>query len=449
MIHELAKRLILLRAGGIALLAILLSAALALKLPLAYPNLFMIGIEWLALHSMVLLSQRKWQITTTGLTLQLTADVIVVASLLAFSGGAHNPFFALLLLPLLLTVGILPLLSQYLLLSVILTAATLLILVPAPISNTIPQLPNALYALLFTLDGGIVRDAPFNPLDVLAKLGLWLNLILIATITAFFLSRLHQRLQNQQVALKQAEINGREHQYLLNMSLAAAATAHELSTPLASISLLASEAQDAYQHNESEFAQQALMQIQQLVQQCKKQISHSLRQHQLERSDQLGFLPWNSYLDNILLHWQALRPTAQVTLNIASTQSNMPDAIDFPALTQSIVSLLNNACDASTQPVQINFTWNSDTIHLCIYNEGTGFPDGLLATFPQPQLSEKTDGHGMGLALAYASVLQLGGQLALSNPKTGGAQACITLPNNPLDWQLRQNAAQKTNQSVS
>jgi two-component system sensor histidine kinase RegB len=285
-----------------------------MQLPLAYPNLLLIGSEWLLLHSFVLLSQRKWRVSVASLTLQLLADIAIVASILAFSGGVHNPFFALLLLPLLLTVGILPLASQYSLLAFILVASTLLILVPAPASSSIPNLPNSVYGLLFTIDGGIVRDTPFNPIDVLAKLGLWLNLLLMASITAFFLSRLHQRLDEQQQALQAAQTSSREAQHLLTLGLAAASTAHELSTPLATISLLASEAQDAYDHHETTEAKIALTQIQTLIQVCKQQISDSLKQHNLNRSHQLRILLWSDYLSQLLAHWQALRPSASVRL---------------------------------------------------------------------------------------------------------------------------------------
>jgi multidrug transporter EmrE-like cation transporter len=201
-----SQRLSNIRAGGIALFALLLATAQLIHLSLAYESLLIIGTQWLVLHGFVLVSQRKWRVNAISLTLQLLADVVIVASMLSFSGGVHNPFFALLLLPLLLTVGILPLSTQYSLLAAILTASTLLILVPAPVSNGILKLPNTLYSLLFMLDGGMVRESPFNPLDVLAKLGLWMNLLLMASITAFFLSRLHQRLDMQQIALQAAEV---------------------------------------------------------------------------------------------------------------------------------------------------------------------------------------------------------------------------------------------------
>jgi two-component system sensor histidine kinase RegB len=430
-----SQRLSHIRAGGIALFALLLAGAQLMQLPLAYPNLLLIGGEWLLLHSFVLLSQRKWRVSVASLTLQLLADIAIVASILAFSGGVHNPFFALLLLPLLLTVGILPLASQYSLLAFMLVASTLLILVPAPASSSIPNLPNSVYALLFAIDGGMIRDTPFNPIDVLAKLGLWLNLLLMASITAFFLSRLHQRLDEQQQALQAAQTSSREAQHLLTLGLTAASTAHEISTPLATISLLASEAQDAYDHHETTEAKAALTQIQTLIQTCKQQISHSLKQHNLNRSHQLRILLWSDYLSQLLAHWQALRPSASVRLIICE-EGETPKTIDLPQLTQAITTLLNNANDATNQSATLTLSWNQEHVMLCVINQGSGFPKTLLASFPRPQLSDKVDGHGMGLMLAHASIARLGGDLVLNNPENGGAQACITLPIDPKHWRV-------------
>jgi two-component system sensor histidine kinase RegB len=260
-------------------------------------------------------------------------------------------------------------------------------------------------------------------------------------LVTFFLAKLHQRLQQQQQALQQAQLEGQSQQHLLNMSLAAASTAHELSTPLATISLLAAEAADAYRYQEPDNAAAALAQIHQLVGHCKTQISASLKQHHLERSERLSLLSWSDYLDSLLTQWKTLRPQVKVVLTISGDPKQAPQPINLPILSQSITSLLNNACEASPEPLQLQLNWNEQQVCLCLHNQGKGFSEALLAQFPQPQLSDKTDGHGVGLALAHANIQQLGGQLVLSNPEAGGAQACIIMPTSIEKWQLRQNVA--------
>ncbi|OZA17187.1 MAG: hypothetical protein B7X85_05400, partial [Thiotrichales bacterium 17-46-47] len=72
-IEELAKRLVILRAGGIAAIALLLSFSLTLHLPLAYDKLLIICLEWVILHGFIVFSQRRWQITSASVTFQLSA----------------------------------------------------------------------------------------------------------------------------------------------------------------------------------------------------------------------------------------------------------------------------------------------------------------------------------------------------------------------------------------
>lgn len=449
LVEELAKRLLLLRAGGIAVIALLLSFSLTLQLPLAYDKLLIICLEWVVLHGFIVFSQRRWRITPTSLTFQLTADTIIVASLLAISGGVHNPFFGLLLLPLLLAVGILPSRQQNWLLALVLMASTLLIFVPSPINAVIPAIPNQVYSFLFWLDGGVVRHTPFNPLDVLAKIGLWMNVGLTAILVTFFLAKLHQRLQQQQQALQQVQLEGQSQQNLLNLSLAAASTAHELSTPLATMSLLVNEAADAYRYNEPENAQAALEQIQQLIYNCKSQISISLKQHQLERSDALSLVSWPEFIHQLLMQWKSLRPQVKVSFSVLNPSPNLPMLINLPILTQILTSLLNNASDASEEALELTLNWTETEVSLCLLNQGTGFPEDLLRQFPKPLISQKQDGHGVGLALAHASLQQLGGKLLLTNPIQGGAQACIVLPKSIDQWQLRQNDAPHHTHSLS
>lgn len=439
-IDALANRLFVLRAAGISLVALLMVLALLLKLPIAYQQLLITSIAWLVLHGFILFSQRRWAVTPSSITLQLATDIFMVSSLLAFSGGVHNPFFSLLLLPILLTAGILPNRAHYALLALVSLSAILLIIVPAPIHTSVPNLPNALYQFLFFLDGSLVRLAPFNPIDVIAKIGLGLNLALIALLVTLFVNKLHQQLRQQQQALQQAQLASQSQQHLLSMSLSAASTAHELSTPLASISLLAEEVKDAYAHQETDVAEQALTDIQRLVQTCKQQISSSLTQHQLNPSDQLSQQPWSYYMQQLLVQWKTLYPQTRIHFHSQQQQEMHvlaePNAITLSSLTQSIHSLLNNAREASQDDIQLKLSWDETQVQLCVHNQGTGFPNELLANFPQPQHSHKLSGHGVGLTLAEANIRQLGGQLSLSNPIHGGALACIRLPYRLSEWQV-------------
>jgi two-component system sensor histidine kinase RegB len=433
-LNLLAQRLSLLRSVGIVLVALLLLLAQELTLALAYPNLVMITFAWLIMHGGILILQPHRQITEQNLLLQLSSDLLVLAALLAFSGGVHNPFFAFLLLPLLLSVGILSRSSQWILLGLVLMLASLLVWFPLSGVQGIPNLSPEVYRVLLILEGAQVKDTPFNPRDSLAKLGIWLNISLIAVLVAVMMAKLHQRLQEQELALERAYRQSQEQAHLLQLGLTAAATAHELATPLATISLLASEAKDAYQFDEPEQAEIALEHIQSLVMTCKTHITKGLSQ---QGATELPIqVPCVDYLKQQITYWQNIRPQASATLVIADTQqkspTDMPQIQADPVLGQLLTSLLNNAADASPQACQIVLSWNRKQIKISIRDTGSGFSPETLANFPAPQISQMAEGHGIGLSLAYYQAQQLGGSLGLHNLPTG-AEVMLSLPNRSQD----------------
>jgi two-component system sensor histidine kinase RegB len=425
-LNLLAQRLLFLRGAGIVLVAGLLLLAQQINLSLAYPNLVLITLAWLVMHGSILVLQKNKAIHEKMLLLQLASDLLVVACLLAFSGGVHNPFFALLILPLLLSVGIISRQGQWILLLLFLVFSGGLVWFPlANVSSGMPQLPPEVYQLLFSLDGTRITDMPFNPKDTLAKLGIWLNLSLIAILVSLLLARLHQRLQDQHLALEKAYHQQQEQAHLLQLGLTAAATAHELATPLATISLLASEAKDAYAFDEFSEAEIALDQIQQLVKLCKTHINHGLVQQAYQDSG--TSIPCDLYLKQQLAYWQNMRPQARAILHPIEENASIPYLTPSSTLGQILVTLLNNAADASDEACQVSLTWNHHHLTIRIHNVGQGFDAETLATFPAPQISQKLNGHGIGLSLAYYQAQQLAGELELRNT-FDGAEVLLHLP---------------------
>ncbi len=422
----LAQRLSLLRGIGISLLSVLLLLAAQVQFPLPYPLLLGITLGWLLLQGVFLSLPQGWTMTERGVLLALVMDLLILASLLAFSGGIHNPFFALLILPLLLGVGILSPASQRLLLLLLLLAASLILWLPVPLGSAMPQLPSDVYSLLFYLHGALVTDLPFNPRDSLAKLGLWLNLCLLAILITLVLARLHHTLQQQQLALEDAYRYQQQQTHLLQLGFTAAATAHELATPLSTMSLLASEAKDAYHDGDDAGAEQALAQIQDLVQHCKIHLQQGLKKQQTQKIA----MKYDDYLKQQLIYWQNTRPQARAQLHLPAQPSEpIPQVRANLILDQILLILLNNAADASPQPCDLYLTWDTQQIRIEIHSHGLPFSTQTLKRFPAPQISHKTDGRGIGLSLAYHQAVQLGGDLQLDNTRSGSARVSLRLPN--------------------
>ncbi|HKJ17880.1 MAG TPA: ATP-binding protein [Xanthomonadales bacterium] len=107
---------------------------------------------------------------------------------------------------------------------------------------------------------------------------------------------------------------------------------------------------------------------------------------------------------------------------------------DEGRLRQMLHNLIRNASQASDKPVLITIKTRvhkdkgQPELHLNISDNGPGFPEKVLEQPFQPYVSHKQNGSGLGLAICRKIVSEHNGQLAISNPESGGAQVVITIP---------------------
>jgi nitrogen fixation/metabolism regulation signal transduction histidine kinase len=105
---------------------------------------------------------------------------------------------------------------------------------------------------------------------------------------------------------------------------------------------------------------------------------------------------------------------------------------DATRLRQVIHNLLQNAQDAlhnieqpkiilSTQIVQ-------NEIQLRVQDNGSGFPEKVLARAFEPYMTTKTKGTGLGLAIVKKIIEEHGGRINIENVLSGGASVNINLP---------------------
>ena len=96
-------------------------------------------------------------------------------------------------------------------------------------------------------------------------------------------------------------------------------------------------------------------------------------------------------------------------------------------LAQAIVTVLDNAADASPLAVTLKALWNSNTITLQITDAGGGIDPAILASLGDLGISGKPDGLGMGLYLARAVITRLEGSLQMTATECG-TEVILTLP---------------------
>ncbi|WP_374565711.1 ATP-binding protein, partial [Nitrosomonas sp.] len=97
---------------------------------------------------------------------------------------------------------------------------------------------------------------------------------------------------------------------------------------------------------------------------------------------------------------------------------------------QSLLNLLNNAADASSECVTINSHWDHSALNLDIIDDGKGLSPEALQRAGEAFFSSKAPGQGfgIGLFLANANIERYGGSVRLFNLEDGGACTQVVLP---------------------
>ena len=103
---------------------------------------------------------------------------------------------------------------------------------------------------------------------------------------------------------------------------------------------------------------------------------------------------------------------------------------DGDRLLQILVNLLQNASDASDEPVEVTVTAQRDHAVLAVRDHGPGLPEEVRRQLFVPFISTKPPGKGTGLGLYTCARLaqQLRAELTIENDAGGGVLARLVLP---------------------
>jgi two-component system sensor histidine kinase RegB len=204
----------------------------------------------------------------------------------------------------------------------------------------------------------------------------------------------------------------------------AAGAAHELGTPLSTMSVVIGEMRRDCSDPEH---QDNLNILNDQVRNCKR-ILDSLLKHAQETSSELSL---EEFFRNVLDEWQLLRPTVHYSFQVKGLQPSPRARADL-ALRSALLNLLNNAADASPDEMVISLHWDETNLTLEIHDHGPGLTPEAAARAGSAFFTTKQEGRGLGLFLANATLERLGGSVSLSNREGGGATTQVSLPLNRL-----------------
>lgn len=341
------------------------------------------------------------------LAAQLTIDIMALAILLYFSGGAFNPFVSLFLVPLAIASAILPI--GYTVCLVVLTIF--------------------LYASLMT-DSMPLPPAPDGLEEVVSLhiFGMWINFVISASLIAGFISFLSSKIRASDHQLARTRESQLRQEQILALGTLAAGTAHELGTPLSTIAILVTELEQQLPSQTSTEVRDDFALLRQQVNQCKQILSGMLQKVELATTQQFSLISATQLVNNVLEKFQLLRPMVVVKVPKLIEHSSPLLACDA-TLEQALLNLLNNAADASAEHVEIRLSHNQQQAMIDICDKGLGFPQEVLTVRGTEFISTKGEqGMGIGLFLANATLERLGGDVVFLPREGGGVIARVILP---------------------
>jgi two-component system sensor histidine kinase RegB len=354
--------------------------------------------------------RRLGEVRNGALMTGLLFDVAALTALLYLSGGASNPF--VFLYPLQVTIG-----------AVMLEAWSTWILVG--ITSLCFAGLTRFYLPLALGSGGV--DELFR----LHILGSLICFVLDAALLVVFVTRINRILRRRDERLADLRQQAAEEDHIVRMGLLASGAAHELGTPLATLSVILGDWRRMPVFRDDPELLQEIADMQAEVRRCKTIVTGILLSAGEARGESPAVTTVAGFLDELVEDWRSTRSVA--ALEYENDTDGEVDA-DFPivsdsALRQIVCNVLDNALESSPGWVGLSASCRDGRLSLAVRDRGAGFAPGMLAQFGKPYQSSKgRPGGGLGLFLVVNVVRKLGGTVTAQNLAGGGAIVTLHLP---------------------
>jgi two-component system sensor histidine kinase RegB len=400
---------------GQALAVLVVHFILEFKLPIG-PCLALIALSaWL--NVFLTLRWRSGQrLASQPAGYLLGYDVLQLAGLLFLTGGLENPFAFLFLVPVTVSATSLPIRWTLALALLAFSCSTFLAFwhLPLPWSAENPlKLPPTYLA------------------------GMWAALVCGTVFSAIYARRIAEEARLMSSALSATEMVLAREQRLSALDGLAAAAAHELGTPLATIALVAKELKRELPKKSPHMEDIDLLVSQSA--RCREILTRLAAPDQI--SDHVySQVTLSAMLEDLVAPLRG--SDAVITIDAAS---NGPEPIFLrnPAINYGLGNVLENAIDFAATKVDVTARWTQTYVSILVSDDGPGFDqdifdqlgDPFVTTRPgygagQEQEAGQHDGMGLGLFIAKTLLERSGATVALSNAKhpLQGAMIQVTWP---------------------
>lgn len=345
--------------------------------------------------------RRAAEVGTGELVAYLVIDVVALTAALAATGGPTNPFVSFYLLPL---------------------------VVSAVVLGTVPTwwlagVSVACYSALFVLHPGATHIRHEEHDMLRHVVGMWLAVLMIAGLIAYFVTAIGERLREQQRRLSDARAKAARASQLVALGTFAASAAHELGTPLNTMMLLADELRGGV----ADDAQATLDALLEQLARCKALLARFSASAGHAAAGPEPPPPVDAYLSELIGRWRSAYPRTRLVMALDGARPAPPIA-SGPSLGSALVNVLDNAAQASPEAIEVSARWTAQALTLTVRDFGPGLSARARARVGEIPYSEKATGMGLGLYLTYRVIERMEGRIRQDPASPSGLSTVIELP---------------------
>ena len=347
------------------------------------------------------------QLKDTYASFFLLYDLIQLSILLYLTGGILNPFSFLLIIPAIVS-------------STFLSMGTTIIL--SIITSLMLFLLTHFYLPLPGMNVSTFYVPNFY------KFGILISILIGLIFLSYFGIRFSGETKKRSEALnKLQEVIAKEYE-LESLGGQAAAAAHSLGTPLATISVVAKELKKEIGENK-----EVSKDIDLLISQTKRcsEILKKISKKQIEEDNFISSIKLEDLLEEIA---NSFKETSSKKIDLyAVNDQNKIDIQRSPEIIYGLRNFIGNAVKFSKSKVKINLKSNEKIIEIKINDDGPGIPEDIINKIGEPYIKSKSKelssnaGLGLGTFLGKTLLERQGAKLLFrKNGELGGALAIIS-----------------------
>lgn len=400
--------------AGQTLTVLFVGLVLQLPVPFALCFTLIVLAAWVnLLVSLTSTGQRiaeDWEATA-----QIAFDIIQLSGLLYLTGGVVNPFSLLIIGPVVLAAATLPLRNVVGigLLAIVATVALGIQSMPLPSATPIPYEP-----------------------PLLNRIGAVAARILGIVFTAAYAWQAAAEAARMELALDTTNAVLAREQRLSALGGLAAAAAHELGTPLATIAVVAKE---MVRNTDGELKEDAELLVAQ-AERCREILRRLTEMPEAtdvihERMTLLQFVQ------------EAIEAHAHEDVRVEAVVSGppgepAPEIWRMPEVLHAMTSFVENAMDFAKSEVLVTARFDNRSVSVEVRDDGPGFAPEVLAKLGEPYVTSRPgaegsrSGHvGMGLGFFISKTLleRTGATVDFKNGRRGGAIVSARWPRRAIE----------------